>query len=285
VHTVKLSCADFTWPNLRHQFVLDLIAELGFDGVDLGLYSPDLPVTPALVRENTPLWAGIIRERLATRGLEAADVFVMPSLDLEEMSVNNPDPAQQARAAAFFHDMLDFVVHLGAPGMSMAPGTRFGDEPWDGALRRSAEGLQWRVEAAAQRGVRLSIEPALRSHVATPERLGRLLDLVPGLELTLDYAQFAVQGIADAEVEPFLARTRHFHCRGAKPGMIQARFQDNTIDFGRIIRCMHEIDYDGYFAMEYVYDERPGYSECDTLQETIRFRDFARDQIAAYTWR
>jgi hypothetical protein len=47
---------------------------------------------------------------------------------------------------------------------------------------------------------------------------------------------------------------------------------------------MHEIGYDGYFAMEYVYDEQPGYAECDTLQETMRFRDFARTQIAAYTW-
>lgn len=281
---MKLSCADFSWPKLRHQFVLDLIAELGFEGVDLGLYSPNLPVTPAMVREDPPLWAGMLRERLASRGLEVADVFVIPSLDLEEMSVNNPDPAQQERAAAFFHDMLDFVVHLGALGMSMIPGTRFGDEPWDAAIRRSAEGLQWRVEAAAARGVRLSVEPAVRSHVATPERLWHLLHLVPGLELTLDYAQFTVQGIADAEVEPFLARARHSHCRGARTGVIQARFQDNTIDFGRIIQRMHEIGYDGYFAMEYVYDERPGYSECDNLQETMLFRDFARAKIAAYTW-
>lgn len=281
---MRLSCADFTWPNLRHQFVLDLIAELGFEGVDLGLYSPALPVTPAMVRENPPLWAGIIRERLATRGLEAADVFVMPSLDLEEMSVNNPDAAQQERAATFFHDMLDFVVHLGAPGMSMMPGTRFGDEPWEKTIRRSAEGLEWRVEAATARGIRLSIEPAVDSHVADPERLWQLLHLTPGLELTLDYAQFAVQGIPDAQVEPFLARTRHFHCRGASRGVIQARFRENTIDFGRIIQRMHEIGYDGYFAMEYVYDERPGYGDCDTLQETMLFRDFARAQIAAYTW-
>jgi hypothetical protein len=49
---------------MRHPCVLDLIAELGFEGVDLGLFSPELPVTPAMVRENPPLWAGIMRERL-----------------------------------------------------------------------------------------------------------------------------------------------------------------------------------------------------------------------------
>jgi hypothetical protein len=62
------------------------------------------------------------------------------------------------------------------------------------------------------------------SHVADPERLWHLLHPTPGLELTLGYAQFTVQGIPDAQVEPFLARTRHFHCRGARRGMIQARF-------------------------------------------------------------
>jgi sugar phosphate isomerase/epimerase len=279
---MKLSCADFSWPKLRHPFVLDLIAELGFEGVDLGLYSPELPVTPAMVRENPPLWAGMLRERLDARGLEVADVFVMPSLDPEELAVNHPDPVQQERAAAFFHDMLAFVAHLGAPGMSMMPGIRFGDEPWEEAIGRAAAGLTWRLEAAALRGVRLSLEPTVSSVVATPERLWALLDLVPGLELTLDYAQFTVQGIPDDQVEPFLARARHFHCRGARPGRLQARYGDNTIDFGRVIERMHAIGYAGYFAMEYIHDERPGCSECDNIQEIILFRDFVLAKMAEF---
>ena len=34
----KLACADFTFPLLPHDDALDLIAALGFDGVDLGMF-------------------------------------------------------------------------------------------------------------------------------------------------------------------------------------------------------------------------------------------------------
>lgn len=278
---MKLACADFSWPGLRHQFVLDLIAELGFEGVDIGLMSNYTAVTPEQVRQNVPLWAGILRERLETRGLEVADVFGIPSMDLVGMSMNNPDAAERERSAAFFRDLLELTVLLGAGGMTILPGTLFGDEPWEEAIRRSAEGLKWRVDEAAARGVRLSIEGHVGSHVDTPEKLAHLLDLVPGLELTLDYGHFNVQGIPDAEVEPLLARSRHFHCRGGVAGKVQARFKDNTIDFGRIVERMRSIGYDGYFAIEYVHDERPGCSECDNIQEIMLFRDFARSRIAA----
>ena len=36
--TLKLACADFTFPLLPHDGVLDLIAALEFDGVDIGLF-------------------------------------------------------------------------------------------------------------------------------------------------------------------------------------------------------------------------------------------------------
>ena len=35
---LKLACADFTFPLLPHDRVLDLIAMLGFEGVDIGLF-------------------------------------------------------------------------------------------------------------------------------------------------------------------------------------------------------------------------------------------------------
>ena len=35
---LKLACADFTFPLLAHDHVLDLIAMLGFEGVDVGLF-------------------------------------------------------------------------------------------------------------------------------------------------------------------------------------------------------------------------------------------------------
>src|ERR1700761_5726305 len=46
----SLACADFTFPLLEHQHVLDLISMLRFDGIDIGLFegrSHPQPARPA----------------------------------------------------------------------------------------------------------------------------------------------------------------------------------------------------------------------------------------------
>ena len=277
---MRLACSDFTWPRMRHEFVLDLVAELGFDGVTLGLFSGYSLVTPEQIREDVAVWAGRLRERVEARGLEIADVFAIQSLDMIDLAVNHPDARQRELSAAFFEDLLEFTVRLGASGMTILPGMPF-EEPFEASVGRSAEELGWRLERAGERGIRLSVEPHVEAHVNSPEKVARLLELTPGLELTLDYGHFALQGIPDCDVEPLLDHARHVHCRGGREGYVQTRFQDNAIDFGRVIERLNELHYTGFFEIEYVHDEQgPGCSECDNLQEVINFRDFARAQAS-----
>jgi sugar phosphate isomerase/epimerase len=226
------------------------------------------------------MWSGILKERIDRAGLELADVFVQAP-DFETMAVNHPDPRQQENAAGFFRDMLELARRLEAPGMTMLPGVRFGDEPWEASIRRSAEGLAWRVEEAARHGIALSVEGHVGSNVDTPERLAHLVELTPGLKLTLDYTHFTYAGIPDAEIEPLLAHARHFHCRGAAKGCLQTPFGENTIDYQRVIAKMREIGYSGYFAIEYVWQDWQGLNRCENVCETIQFRDFARAAMSA----
>lgn len=276
---MKLACADFAWPLLPHEAVLRLIAMLGIEGLDLGLMGNRSHVRPEQVRADIPMWSGILKERIAGVGLELADFFVIPWTDFETMAPNNPDVKQQDEATALFRDMLEMARRLEAPGMTMLPGTRFGDESWDESIRRSAEVLKWRVEEAHAVGLRLSVEGHLGSNVDTPEKLAELLELTPGLELTLDYTHFAYQGIADSEVEPLLVHARHFHCRGAAFRRLQTPFQENAIDYDRIIDRMSEIGYDGYFAIEYTYNDWEDCNRTENVCETIRFRDFVRSKV------
>jgi sugar phosphate isomerase/epimerase len=279
---MKLACADFTWPLLEHSRVLKLIAMLDIEGVDLGLMGGRSHIRPEVVRHDIPMWSGILSERIAQSGLDLADFFVIPWTNFEAMAPNNPDPKQQEDAAALFRDMLEMARRLRAPGMTILPGTRFGDESWEESIRRSAEALKWRVDAAAKVGIRLSVEGHLGSHVDTPEKLARLLELTPGLELTLDYTHFTYQGIPDSEIEPLLRHARHFHCRGAAPGKLQTTFEENTIDYRRVIERMREIGYNGYFAIEYTWQEWHDCNRTENTCETIRFRDLARAAIAEH---
>jgi sugar phosphate isomerase/epimerase len=116
--------------------------------------------------------------------------------------------------------------------------------------------------------------------VDTPEKLAQLVALTPGLELTLDYTHFVFQGIPESEIEPLLGYARHFHARGCAPGRLQTPFNENTIDYRRVIERMQEIGYGGYFAIEYTYFDWQGCNRTENTCETILFRDMARAAMA-----
>ena len=277
---MKLACADFTWPLLPHEDVLRLIRVLDIDGLDLGLFAQRSHIRPEVVRADVPMWAGVLRERIHRAELELADVFVQNALDFETMAPNNPDPREREAGMALFLDMLELANRLEAPGMTILPGARFGDEPWEAAIKRAAEGLKARVDAAAHRGVQVSVEGHYGSCVDTPEKLARLLDLTPGLRLTLDYTHYAFVGIPDAEVEPLIPYARHFQARSACEGKLQARFSESAIDYARVIKRLQETGYPGYFSIEYVWTDWQNLNQTDNVSETILMRDFVRATLA-----
>lgn len=275
---MKLACADFTFPLLSHERALALIRLLDIEAVDLGIFGNRSHVRPEMVRSDIPMWSGILKERIAGAGLELADFFFQPWTDFTVMAVNHPDAQQQDDAKAIFRDLLDMARRLEAPGITMLPGVRFGDESAQTAIRRSAEALKWRVDEAAKHGIALSVEGHLGSCVDTPEKLATLIELTPGLTLTLDYTHFVLAGFADADVEPLLEHARHFHCRGAAPGKLQTTYDENTVDYRRILKRMREINYSGYFGIEYTWSDWQDCNRTDNVSETIRFRDLARGE-------
>ena len=277
---MKLACADFTWPLLAHEDVLRLIRSLGLDGLDLGLFAERSHIRPEVIRADIPMWAGILRERIRRADLELADVFVQNALDFETMAPNNPDPREREAGMALFLDMLELARRLEAPGMTILPGARFGDEPWDAAITRAAEGLKLRVDAAARHGIQVSVEGHYGSCVDTPEKLARLLDLTPGLKLTLDYTHYAFVGIPDSEVEPLIPHARHFQARSACKGKLQARFGESSIDYARVLKRLQETGYGGFFSIEYVWTDWQNLNQTDNVSETILMRDFVRATLA-----
>jgi sugar phosphate isomerase/epimerase len=275
----ELAAIDASWPGMRHEWVLDLLAELGFSGVDVALWSGYTPLTPEDVRSDVAVWAGRVRERLETRGLVVSDVFPVVSMELVPYSINHPDASQREGSDAFFRDMLEFASHLEADHMTVLPGVLHEGMEYREALERSAEALRWRVEEAHRAGVALAIEGHVGSHVDTPEKILELLDVVPGLTLTLDFGHFAVQGMPDERAYPLMEHTSHFHVRGARDGFVQTRFDQNEIDFNEIVQRFADLGYNGWFTVEYVHDARPGCLDCDNIQETVQFRDFLRERI------
>jgi sugar phosphate isomerase/epimerase len=272
-----LSCADFGWPLLEHRAVLRLISELGFDAVDLGFFADRSHIRPEIVRDDVAWWAGCIHERLDQLGLKCADVFFAPStLDMRIMAPNSTDPDDIEAGRALFLSAIEFASRIQAPGISINSGVYFSGESAEESLARSAEGLRWRVDQAGERGLVVSIEGAVGTNTDTPSKLRQLLELVPGLYVTLDYTHYASQGFEAAEIEPLLERARHIHIRGGGIGAMQSSFSDNEIDYARVVRAAQEFGYKGYLALEYVWTTLWDCNRVDNTMETIQFRDFFR---------
>ena len=257
---------------------------LGFEAFDLAVMGNRSHVRPEAIREDIPGWAGRLEERIRGRGLDIADVFCIPWTDFATMAPNNPDAAERDRGTALFRDMLELTVRLGAPGLTMVPGIDWPREHHDSSLERAAQELGRRAEESRAAGVRFSIEPHVGSVCGTPEDVARLVELAPGLELTLDYTHYVSQGFSEEQLEPLVRHARHVHARGGAPGRVQCALKDSTIDYGRLVDALRASGYDGAVALEYVWIDWERCNECDNISETLLLRDRLRAAIAGEQW-
>jgi sugar phosphate isomerase/epimerase len=272
---IPLACADFTFPLLPHDSVLDLIALLEVDGVDIGMFGGRSHLRPEKVIKNIAGTARELSMKVRDRGLEFADIFLIPG-EFEYLAPNHIDPKQRRKSRDLFLRILELTARCKARHMSALPGV-----PWKGesnlaSLQRSSDELAWRLAQARPMGITFSVEPHLGSITPTPKDALKLVKMTDGLTLTLDYTHFTRIGLPDSAIEPLVKHASHFHVRGACKGRLQAPFKNNTVDYARVVKEMKKTKYKGYLGLEYVWIDWEHCNETDNLCETILFRDFLR---------
>jgi sugar phosphate isomerase/epimerase len=273
---LKLATADYSFPKLKWEQVLGLARDIEMRALDIGLFAGRSHLDPAEVLSQVPQAAARVSAALRDNSLEIADVFGQPGRVFEENAVNHPDATVRRNATEFFHRILEFALRCNAKHLTLLPGVHFASETYEDSLKRCVEELSWRTHAAAKTGVIFSVEAHVGSIAPTPAQAKRLVELVPGLTLTLDYTHFALQGFSDDDIEPLLVSASHFHARGACKGKLQASFAENTIDYTRVLEAMKRANYAGFVVLEYVWMDWMGCNQVDNLSETILLRDLFR---------
>jgi sugar phosphate isomerase/epimerase len=278
---LKLACADFSFPLLPHDRVLDLIALLEFEGVDIGLFEGRTHLWPSK-EFKFPIRSGNrLRRKLAERGLRCADVFLQMNPSFVPYAINHPELARRRRARDWFLKTLNYAAAAGAKHITTLPGVPFETEALSVSWRRTCDELAWRVVQAERQGLVFGAEAHVDSIAPDPKTALRLVRDVPGLTLTLDYTHFTRAGLPDSASEPLIAHASHFHARGARKGRLQSAFPRNTIDYARVLRVMRKANYRGYVGVEYVWIDWEHCNEVDNLSETIQMRDFLRANMKA----
>lgn len=273
----KLACADFTFPLLPHDHVLQLISMLEFEGVDIGLFEERSHLWPSREFEHVSASARQLKQKLADHGLQAADIFLQMAEDFTPYAINQPDPVRRQKARDWFLKTLEYAAECGCQHVTTLPGVPFEGESEVVSWNRTVEELAWRVEQARQHRLIFGVEAHVGSIAPTPEAAARLVEQVPGLTLTLDYTHFTRLGMPDSAIEPLVPYASHFHARGAREGRLQETFARNQINYRRVFEVMQASGYRGWLGIEYVWIDWEHCNECDNLSETILFRDFFRD--------
>ena len=277
---LKLACADFTFPLLAHDRVLELIAMLDFEGVDIGLFEGRSHLWPSKEFASPGKSGKQLGRKLADRGLRCADVFLQMDPSFVPYAINHPEAARRKHAREWFLKTLDYAAAAGAKHVTTLPGVLFKEEKPADSWQRAFEELEWRVEQANRQHIVFSVEAHVGSIAPKPREALKLVQNVPGLSLTLDYTHFTRAGLPDSAIEPLMAHASHFHARGARRGRLQASFQQNTIDYARVVRAMRETGYEGYVGVEFVWIDWEHCNEVDNISETIQLRDFLRANLA-----
>src|ERR1017187_10353759 len=233
-----LAAADFTFLLLPHDQALNLIAMLGFEGVDIGLFEGRSHLQPSAQFRHLPRNARELKRKLGDRGLRLADVFLQTAPEFVSLAPNHPDPRRRAKARQLFEQTLEYTSECGGKHVSALPGVFFQQECRAASFGRCCEELAWRCEQARSEGITFAVEAHIGSLAPAPKDALRLLQATPGLTLTLDYTHFVRRGIREAEVEPLIAYASHFHARAARKGRLQTSLKQNTINYARIFNVM-----------------------------------------------
>lgn len=276
---LRFSCSDWAFPRLSHDVALGVIRDLGIEAVDIFVL-PGSPHTASEAVEADPVRAAdAAAARVARHGLRIADVFAIFGESFEVFAANHPDEVVRGESGRQFDALVEFARRLGAPGMTVLPGTPFEGIAEDKSLALAATELERRAQIAGEAGLRLSVEPHFDSIIPTPARTEAFLERTRDVGLTLDVSHFTYQGIAQAESDPLLPRTQHVHLRQARDKVMQARVREGTIDFPLLRDRLLAEGYGAYFGLEYQWEEHwLDFTHVDCITETAELRDLMLDR-------
>lgn len=269
---IRLSCSDYTWPYIGHDAAMTVVADLGFSGIDIGVFHEASHVTLSSIRGKAHQRAEEVRSAADTHGLTIADVFLTADPDLSRLSPSSRSGEDQRELRELFDDVLEFAEHAGSRGVTLLPGVIDPGVSPQESLERSAEALADLVAQGSQRGLEVSVEPHVGSCIESPEATRLLLDECPGLMVTLDPSHYEYQGWSVPAILGLINRTRHVQIRPARTGVMQATVAEDDVDLDLFMSTLIVSGYDGWVATEYVWMEKWDCNRVDNTSETFLLR-------------
>ena len=277
---IRIAGATFSFGDLTLEASADVLREIGFDLADVGAgWDNYHQIMPQEAVDDPEGQAERLRRVMDEHDLGISELFIMHF----GKPINYPDPEVRAWTRGMFAGITTFAQKAGFESVMMIPGhvhDELGQTPQQ-ALETSIEELRAMVAVAEEKDLQCNIEPCVGSIAEQPEDALKLLEAVPGLGLTLDYAHQVQLGLGHEEIEALHPHARHFHAKQSAPGAFQARPDEGVVDFGRIIRKLKADNYDGIVCVEFVTTQDILDADWDVKHETARLKQILDEALAA----
>jgi sugar phosphate isomerase/epimerase len=268
---MRLSVTSWSFPQLTLPEVAGLARVLGIGAIDVGLFYRSALDKAEILRD--PLAAA---ERLGGLGVEVANYYHLFGESLADRNLARPGTLD-----ANLRDLeavLRFAEAAAIPTVFILPGVVNPGQSRAAAARVAAESLRALLEVPGARET-VCVEPHVHSWAESPDLVRRLIDET-GVRLALDYAHFVCLGFRQEEIDPLAPHAAHVHLRQARPGALQTKFAQGTINFPALLATLREAGYRGTLALEAVHQDYMGTLHDDVLTETVLMRDAVRGWLA-----
>ena len=277
---IRIAGATFSFGDLTLEESVEVVRDIGFDLVDVGAgWGSYHQVMPQEAVDDPDGQAQRLRRVMDESGLGISELFVMHF----GKPINYPDPEVREWTRGMFEGITTFARKAGFESVMLIPGhvhDDLGQTP-EQAFDTCVEELRAMVAVAGEKGLQCNVEPCFGSLAQQPSDAIKLVEAVPGLGLTLDYAHQVQLGLGHDEIEVLHPYAQHFHAKQSAPGAFQARPDEGVVDFGRIIRKLKADGYDGVVCVEFVTNRDLLDAGWDFKRETARLKQILDEALAA----
>jgi sugar phosphate isomerase/epimerase len=268
---MRLTISTHAFEALNLEGTLAISKAMGFKGVDIaGFHNRGkCSYEPDEVGENPQKFADDLNRLLDKYELDAVDFFPQFATSFTERSLNDPDPAVREKNFKSMRGIARFCKLASIPGITVLPGADHVGRPLQQNLELAGEGLRKYTDICGEQDVMVRFEPHMSSVAMTPELAIQLVEMAPKALITLDYSHYLVQYIPMDRIHKMIPHTGHVHIRQARPGKLQTRFVEGTVDFLDVARRLEAAGYKYCLSIEYVCSEWYDANQVDTLTETV----------------
>jgi L-ribulose-5-phosphate 3-epimerase len=257
----------------RLEDALAVLAGLGYEGVALTLDHHALnPFDPHLFDQLHRV-RDLLRAYRLRAVIETGARFLLDARRKHQPTLLDPDPLLREYRREFLRRAAYVAAALGVGVVSFWSGTPVDDAPPAVLMERLSESCAILAqEAESMQDVRLAFEPEPGMFLDSMELYAELFDRVrhPLFGLTLDVGHLHC---LNEPIGPTIRRWKdvlwNVHIEDMRRGVHEhLMFGEGEIDFGDVLRALHEIDYRGGV---YVELSRHSHDAAETARKALAF--------------